>query len=375
MFTDSKGYGGAASVLLSLVDGLDRRRWRPTLVYHPIDGVEPLIAAARARELDLWAIPEMPEGLAGAARVPRLVAALRSRRPAVFHAHLTWPISCKFALLSAVLARVPAVVATEHLFVDFPLTRASYLQQRALGAAVGRYIAVSEYVKRRLIETFGWPPSKIDVVRNGVDVDGARVHPDPALRSALTRGGSRLVVLVVARLVPEKGVAVMLAAARELPEAQVVIAGDGPERDELERSARELGVADRVDFLGYRSDVAQLLACSDVVVLPSLNEGLPLAVLEAMGDAKPIVATAIGGTDETIDDRRTGLLVAPGDAAALASAVRELLSDTALAAALARAAATEVAASFTREQMLARVTGIYEQLLDRSGAVRGGMPA
>jgi glycosyltransferase involved in cell wall biosynthesis len=363
MFTDTDGYGGAERALLTLIEELDRGRWRATLVYHASNGVAPLLEAARDLRVELWPIPPMPEGLTGAARVPRFAAQLRLRRPSVFHAHLTWPMACKFGLAAAVLSRVPAIVATEQLFVEFPVSTSSYLQQRALGACVGRYIAVSRHVERRLRETFHWRPSKVVVVPNAVNPAQFRSEQDSELRRVLSRGESRRVVLATTRLVAQKGLAILLEAARALPDAQLVVAGEGSDRSQLLTHARDLGLADRVDFLGHRDDVPRLLACSDVVVLPSLNEGLPLAVLEAMAAEKPVVATAVGGTDEAIVDGETGVLVPPGDSAALAEAIRGLLGDPSRAARLARAGRRRVEESFSSTRMVKQVTEIYLELL------------
>ena len=373
IFTDTSGYGGAEIALLTLLDGLNRLRWRPTLVYHDSPDVAPMLREARMLGIELWAVPPMPEGLSGAAAIPRFALALRARRPGVFHAQLNSQSACKFGLVGAVMARVPAVVATEHLFVESRSSLSGNVQQRALGAAVGRYIAVSRHVQLRLHKEFRWPLSKIVVVPNGVDTNRLRCEPDAALRAILSRKGTQPVVLTTVRLVPTKGLVCLLEAARELPEVHVVIAGDGPQRDELVRRARDLGVADRVDLLGHRDDVPQLLACSDIVAVPSLNEGLPLAVLEAMAAEKPIVATCVGGTGEAIVDGQSGLLVPPADPAALAAAVRRLLDDPAAAAGLARAARRRVEESFSSTRMVGQVTDVYEELLRSSGRRGGGI--
>jgi glycosyltransferase involved in cell wall biosynthesis len=369
MFTDTFGHGGAQQVLLTLIDGLDRRRWRPTLVFHDTPGIASLTSRAKEMQAELWPVPRMPEGAAGAARVPRFAAALRARGPAVFHAHLNWQLSCKFGLFAAVLARVPAIVATEHLFVEFPLSFGARVQQQLLASRVGRYVAVSRHVERRLHEILQIPGSKLAVVPNGIDTRRLQCEPNPDLRAHLSRNGTRPVVLTMARLVEEKGIAFLLEATRSLPDVQVVIAGDGPQRDALERQARALGVGGRVVFLGRRSDVPQLLACSDIVVLPSLNEGLPLAVLEAMAAGKPVVATIVGGTDELIADGQTGLLVPPRDPPALAAAVRSLAENPKLASAIAAAGRRHVEQSFSATAMLERVTTIYEELLSARGAL------
>jgi glycosyltransferase involved in cell wall biosynthesis len=135
------------------------------------------------------------------------------------------------------------------------------------------------------------------------------------------------VVLSVARLEAGKGLDVLLRAAAHLPEATFAIAGDGPERVVLEALARALGVDERVRFLGFRNDVEALLAGCDVFVLPSLDEGFPLSVLEAMAACRPVVASDVGGVPEAITHDETGLLVPPGNPDALAAALARLLDD------------------------------------------------
>ena len=143
-----------------------------------------------------------------------------------------------------------------------------------------------------------------------------------------------------------------------------MLVGDGPERRRLQALAHELGIAERVAFLGFREDVPRLLESADVVVLPSLAEGLPLAVLEAMAAGTPLVATAIGGTDEAVVDGVTGLLVPPGDASALAAAVNRVLNEPEEARQRAEAAAARVASDFTADQMVVKVESVYNELLD-----------
>ncbi len=142
-----------------------------------------------------------------------------------------------------------------------------------------------------------------------------------------------------------------------------MLVGDGPERGALESQVATLGLRDRVQFLGYRPDIPGLLAGCDLFVLPSLYEGLPLSILEAMAAGKPVVATAIGGTDEVIVPDCTGLLVPPGDAPALATAIRTLLADPPLARRLARAGQARVATMFSAAQMVRQVTQVYDELL------------
>jgi glycosyltransferase involved in cell wall biosynthesis len=361
-FTDSTGFGGAERALLTLLTGLDRQRWRATLAHHAGSGVQPLVAAARRLDVQTWAVPEMPHGLTGVRRIPRLARALRCRRPDVFHAHLTWPLGAKNALLAAMASHTPAVVVTVQLYLDVPVTFGMRVQQRLIGHGVDRILPVSRHNAIRLEGLLGWPRQKMEVIRNGVDVAAFDRSPDRALREAIGGRDGRPVVLVVARLDVQKGHRYLLAAARDVPDAIFALAGDGPERPRLEALASDLHIGDRVRFLGERRDVPALLASCDVVVLPSLYEGLPISVLEAMAARRPVVATMIGGTDEAVVDGETGLLVPPADPTSLAAAIGRVLGDAELRSRLGDAGRARVTERFSAHETVRRVMDVYELL-------------
>jgi L-malate glycosyltransferase len=368
-YTDSRVLGGAENAMFMLLASLDRDEWAPTLLLEDAPEVEPLHERAKALEVPVRLIPPMPLGLAGARRVPALVRLLRRERPAVFHAHMSSPVACKWGLAAAVLAQVPAVLGTVQVGAYAPPNRSAYWQLRALARGVDRYLAVSREIADELTGGLGWPAEKVGVVYNAVDTERAAVEAPPGLREQLGGSETRPLVLTPARLNPQKGHRVLLEAVAEVPDALFLLAGDGPERAPLEAEAERLGVADRVRFLGRREDVPQLLAACDVFALPSLYEGSSLAVLEAMAVGIPIVSSAIGGTDELIDDGRSGLLVPPGDAKALAGALRRVLADRELAETMAARARERVESGLTRVQMANRVTAVYRELLSPSGRV------
>ena len=371
-YTDSRVLGGAENAMFMLLESLDRAAWNPTLLLEEAAGVE--ILAERAAELEVpvrWIQP-MPLGLAGARRVPALRRLLRRERPDVFHAHMSSPVAAKYALAAAVLARVPAVLGTVQVGEFVPPDRSTYWQLRALAHGVDRYLAVSRDIADGLVERLDWPREKIEVVYNAVDVERFDVPPPPGLREEL--GGEGPLVLTPARLNEQKGHSVLLEAIAQVPGARFVLAGDGPEREVLESLTARLGIADRVLFLGRRSDIPQLLAACDVFALPSLYEGSSLAVLEAMAAGIPIVSSAIGGTDELLDDGRSGLLVPPGDPAALAAALNRVIGDPELRRDLATAARERLDRGLKREQMADRVTGVYRELLGDSDFNPAALP-
>ena len=363
-YVDSDVFGGSEQVLLHLLAGLDRAKWRPVLLHHPEPGLARLVKEARASGVPTRAVARVTDANL-LLRLPGLVRAIAAERPAVFHAHLNWPLACKVGLVAAAFRRVPAVVATVHLVVEGLMNRNVRLQVRAVGTAVDRYLAVSQHVRDRLAAGVRLPERKLRVVPNGIDPAPFAGAADPALRARLTGSPDRPLVFTAARLSPHKGLDVLVSAAALVPEALFVVAGEGPERAALEARAQALGVAQRVRLLGARDDVPELLAVCDLFVLPSLVEGLPLSVLEAMAAAKPVVATRIGGTTEAVVDGETGFLVPPGDAGALATAIRTLLADPLRARRTGEAARDRLRARFTARAMVDGVSAAYEEILDQ----------
>jgi glycosyltransferase involved in cell wall biosynthesis len=361
-YVDSNIFGGSEEAALHLMASLDRERWEPVLMHHPDPGVARLVDGAGRLGIRTVAVPRV-DPRRRVAGVIRLRRALRAERPAVFHAHLSWPFACKHGVLAARLARVPAIVGTAQLYMAPDSTR----QPRLILKLFRRIIAVSQEVRTRYAGELGVRPDRLAVVRNAIRVPPAGHSGNPALRAALVRGGPEYIILTPARLHPQKGHTYLLAAAAQVPDATFVLAGEGPLLEELEAEARNLGISDRCVFLGHRSDVPDLLAAADLFVLPSLYEGLPISVLEAMAAERPVVATAIGGTDEAVTSEQSGLLVPPRDPGALAEAIRRVRADPALARRLAAAGRGRVEREFSSEVTARQVMRIYDDVLAEVG--------
>jgi glycosyltransferase involved in cell wall biosynthesis len=365
-FTDSTVVGGAERALLLTADAMRLHGWEPIILHAPAPQLALFNKEASDRGLTELHIRALPEGARGLLAMLPLVRQLCALRPAVFHAHLTWPMSCKYALMAALVARVPVVIATAHLAIDVRLTLGQRLQHRALAARVDRYIGVSHGVARHLVDDLAIPPGKVTVVPNGIDVD--RFAAVGTRNETGANMGIR--ILIPARLDAQKGHRYALAALPSVSGASLLLAGEGPELLSLEAQARILGIADRVHFLGPRTDIPELLAVCDIVCLPSLYEGLPLALLEAMAAGKPVVASAIPGVDEVVSDGVTGILVPPGDAAALAQALCRLISDPESRECLGMDARNHVRATFTLQTMAARIDAVYRHALAGDGGSR-----
>jgi glycosyltransferase involved in cell wall biosynthesis len=345
-FTDSRQRGGAEAALLLLLEHLDRSMWEPTLLYVPCEPLESVAEDARRLDVAVHPVPDVRE----------LARVLRHGRPSVFHAHLSWPLAARTQLAASVAMRVPAVVATYHLFPPGSFGRTASLQGKLLSMGIGRGIAVSQAVANALVERLGWPRRKLEVIRNGVPVEQFRGEPDPELRRELTAGTDDVLFLTTARLDPQKGLDVLLQAAESIDGTRFLIAGDGAERERLAGGIR-------VRILGHRDDVPALLAACDAFVLPSLFEGTPIALIEAMAAGKAIVATAIPGVDELVVAEESALLVPPGDPEALAAALRRVVVEPELRARLGAAARQRAETMFAIETSTHRVMSVYDELL------------
>ncbi|MGC8835004.1 MAG: glycosyltransferase, partial [Armatimonadota bacterium] len=230
--------------------------------------------------------------------------------------------------------------------------------------ALGRahtVIAITRAVAESLSNA-GVRMQRLRIIPNGIQVPIPK-HSREDVRSALGIAPNAPVAIVVARLMEDKGVAGAIKAHTVLrqraPNAVLLIAGDGPDRDALELMAEELGVESSVRFLGYRDDVPDLLAASDVCIIPSVFEGQSLVALEAMALGIPVVATSVGGLAEVVQHDKTGLLVDPMNHAALADAAFFLIQNKERARQLAEAGRNYVLSFYTRDIMVSKVAEVY----------------
>lgn len=300
----------------------------------------------------------------------------RRGQPDIVHtygARASW-----YARIPARMAGVPLVFCTvQNSLYDYPYPawrRALYMKLEGLtGGIVDQWIAVSSALRYDMVRRYGIPSERVEVILNGVSKEQIAVRtPRPKVRRSLGLDEDSLALIEVARMTDQKGHRFLLEAIRLLlpvfSKISCFLVGDGPNRADLERQAARLGISGQVHFLGFRSDVPDLLHASDVAVLPSLSEGLPLAVLESMGVGCATVATRVNGTAEIITDRVDGLLVPAADVGALAAAVRELAASPELRQGIAARGRETVLRRFTAERMASAVGELYHLRLAARGA-------
>ena len=296
---------------------------------------------------------------------------MRERGPDLIHAHQALPDGAAARLLAADLG-VAYVVTVHGADVNVNLRRPGAVRERTIRALHGAaaVVAVSSAVARRLEGDVAH--ERLHTVPNGV-TGHAQVAPSELLPG-------RPLVLSVGNLYASKGHAIVLAAlarlGSRLSDVAYVVVGDGPEKGRLEARARELGLAGRVVFLGWRphDEVLGLMARADAFVLPSAPEGFGLVYAEAMAQGTPVVACRGEGPDDFVEDGVSGLLVPPGDVDAVARAIARLLDDRTAAARLAEAGRA-AAAALTWRRNAERQLEIYERVLaDRPAAGRAQRP-
>jgi len=332
-----------------------------------LDSIGRIGEEMRAEGADVIAFGRRPGRDWGVAR--RLAAAARERGVEVMHAHQYTPFF--YSALAKLLNPGWRLILTEHgrHYPDrvSPLRRA--VNRLALDQLADAVTACCHFSAAGLTRTDGFRGSRIEIVENGIDVDRYGPPNDPAAhKAALGLDPARRYVVHVARHHPVKDQATLLRgfAAAGLDGVDLLMAGDGPLRDELEALAAQLGVRERVKFLGIRTDVPELMRAADVFALTSVSEAASLTLLEAMATGLPSVVTDVGGNPELVRHECEGLLFPRGDAAGCAAAFRRLFTDTALAARLGAAARARARQRYRLDRTVDEYFGVYCRLAGRT---------
>jgi glycosyltransferase involved in cell wall biosynthesis len=293
----------------------------------------------------------------------RLAAWMRRWRPAVVHTHDNRALFYAGPAARLVGLRRPRVVHTRHWW-KLDMSPREAATHRRFAALADRFVCVSELV-RQASEREGIAPEKLRTILNGIDMTRF-AYQGPY------DGGP---IVTVARLSPEKDVANLVRGlavlARTVPAARAEIAGGGACLNELRALAAELGVADRITFLGEVRDVPAVLARAALFVLPSRAEGIPLTLLEAMARGLPVVATRVGGVPEVVVEGETGWLVPPSDPDALAAAIAQVVDDPELGRRLGLAGRRRGERVFDVRRMVADYEAMYRELLGRPASPGG----
>ncbi len=361
----SAGYGGGERYLELLFDHVDRIRFRPILIC-PEPG--PFVDKMVAKQIPTDIVHLRP--LLNPLAVVRLANLLKRNEVTILQTH--GARANVYGCLAARLAGVPCVVATIHNSIrDYEvglIRRHLYLAiLRVLLPLTDRLICVSDAIKRDVLADCPRVATRTTTIRNGIDQRRFARSGDPHRIRKDWPVGNGPTLLLVARLTEQKGHRFLIEALpgllAEWPSLACLFVGEGECREALWSLAKEKGVEHACRFVGAQNNVGDWYATADVVVLPSLSEGLPFVVLEAMAMARPVVASSVNGVPEIIQDGLNGLLVPPRNPQALERAIRRLLRDPVCATRMGKAGQQHVATDFTVGKMINDTVRVFEEAM------------
>jgi len=362
---DELDIGGTEQQILETVRRIDRDRFDPYVCCFR--------HGAKAREIEALGVPVIhePKRLkADPGLVLRLAAMMRRERFDIVQTYL-WTANT-WARVAARLAGVRWVLASERN-VDIWEEAYKRVIGRFLARSTDRIIANSEAVRQYLLQRGGLAPDKVVTIYNGVDFGRFRAPCDPAIRrSELGIADDVVLAGCLARIEPAKDHGTLLQAlaliSNRLPKLHLVLIGGGSEEERLQRMARELGIGERVHFVGFRTDAAEWLQSVDISVLSSVKEGLSNTVLESMAAGKAVVATDVGGNAEVIVENETGFLVPARAPADLGAALARVAGSWDVMTAFGEAGRRRADALFSVDSMVAHTERLYLDLVE-SGAL------
>ena len=359
--------GGTERVVWELATRLPAARFDVRVWLSTAPGVDEFAAALMARGIPVDRVAEVDsrwdwKGMWETWR------RLRRLRPRLVHLHHVWPASDRYLESLAGAAGVPHVVVTEHIVGRTHSAGQRALKRRELARA-DAVTAVCEAVAGTLVSDYGVDRARVRVVPNGTELPDERAEAPEArrIRASLGMAPSTGLIVCAGRLEEQKGQDVLLDAAGQLAARglpfTLAFAGDGSLRSALEHRGASLGLGNRVRFLGQVDELGPWLLAADVVAMPSRWEGLPLALLEALVRGRPVVASAVGGIPEVIEDGVHGVLVPPGDATALAAALERILRAPEPALRLGALGAERVRDGYTWSRVAEQFEAVYDEVL------------
>lgn len=353
---------GGDLVILNLLKYLDKERFEPRILcFHEErnPGLPVIVKVARERNIKTHMINV--KGRFDVSAVSKLGKFIEGEGIDVLHCH-----GYKADVVASLLKQrdPPKRVTTLHgwwIGSSPKLKFYDWLDVRAI-RDFDRVITVANHIRAALLKK-GFSPEKVTCIPNGVDIEEIGSCDGSKVRSELKIPSDSIVVGIAGRLSREKGHGYLLRSIAKLPDIILLIVGTGPLERELKMLADRLGIRRRTIFAGFRSDANKYIAAMDIFALPSLSEGLPLALLEAMAAGKPVVASNVGGIPKVVDGKNTGLLVEPGNISGLEQAISRLICDKGLAALLAKDGKDFVENNYSLVVATKKYEGLYYDLL------------
>jgi len=360
--------GGVQQGVLNLFRGLDTRRFRPIACALENDGAVGREIAAAGFEVVVLGRRKKGWGIGIVRDLARFI---REREIAIVHASSYHP--SLFARVAGLVAKAPVLISHEHVvFLHRRPKRCLY--SHLLGRVTDANIAVCRAVRDQVVSWYRLDPARVRVIYNGVDSDRFRPGlPRAEAKRQLGIAQTAFTVMTTSRLDPEKGHRFLFEAVAPLwreRNLRLVVVGTGRGEAAVRAEADSYGLTPAVTFTGLRRDIPDLLAAADLFVVPTLQEGFPNVVLEAMAMARPVIATDVAGNTEAVTHEHDALVVPCAEPGALRRALVRMLDDPALRDRLAAAARETVLARFTTARFVTAVQDLYEELVSKKLGAR-----
>jgi len=369
LYTDTPRTGGAELQMFLLAKFLDKKNFTPILVW------------SNYRELDKWTLKFENEGIKvirlkvkskhDLSHYFQLKKIIKEEKPDILHAHVWNPASCRYSYLAAKSTKIP-LITTEH--DPFKISFLKDLFKKRALKYVKKIVTVSEDNKKTLASLYPEQKKKLEVIHNGIDITWWQSQflkfTEEDLHKIKTdifkAKEDSLIVTTIAELHERKGIKYLLQSIPEVikkfPNVKFVIIGEGIERGNLEKLIHKLEIGNNTILLGRQKEVPYLLKSSNIFVLPSIREAFGFVNTEAMITPLPVIATKAGGIPEIVEDKKTGILVEPGNSEALTKALLELIPDLKRQETLAHAGFERVVKNFDAKKMAIKYERLYEEI-------------
>ena len=368
---DSLGRGGAENLMPTILGNIDKDRFEQRVCVLQVRNGNPVAEELQAIGIPVDFVP-VPK-LKNLSNLPRLLNYLRKEKPDVVHTQLEF--SATLGCLATRLLGIPNV-STFHVIHDPGTVKLTQWRFKFMWTSYRYFaniiLAVSDIVRDNIIESGNIPPSKVVTLHNGIELDRFSSQSEektPISKNDFDIPEDAIVLITVAVLRPPKGLQFVLEAfpqiLEEVSNAYYLIVGDGEHRQALEEKAETLRITDHIRFAGYRSDIPDLLALSDIFILPTLNDAFPTVLIEAMAAGKPLIASRIGGVPEIVQENINGILVPPGNPDAIRDACIRLIQNDDLSEKFSKASIEIAREKFDITAQVDKLEKLYTDLISK----------
>ncbi len=366
LYTDTPLYGGAERQMFLLAKNLDRQKYQPIIVCRYSDALDDWIKQLDAAGLKTYVTKTRSKN--SPANLIQLLKIISLEKPDLIHAQIWNPVASKFAFAAAKIKKIPLII-TEH--DPFALRGARKLYKQVSLKIPAKIITVSQANQELMAELYSVHSKKITTIYNGIEKPISPLSDQRKLqiRKTIFQAGPETIILFSAgTLHQRKGYKHLIAAyakiAHKFENHKLIIAGEGPERESLQKLIQNLDLAKRVVLLGYQNNVLELMQVADIFILPSLKEAFGLVILEAMQSGLPVIASQVGGIPEIITSEHLGILTKPADKNSMIKALTKALSDQALRNKL-KASGLIHWQNFSAKKMAVETEKVYTEVLSK----------